>query len=391
MRVAKPSSSSGRKRQYLGEDGQLYYMEEEGSGDLENDDELSGADGSIKGGKRRTAAAHMNLPASAPQSEFRNGIEWLHFTYSTKGHTEYCIRADLEDLHLDEIPEDFKTDNCVYPRALVPREDYIGNRWDYETSVNEVAWKLCWKNPDLLCGKRGLIQRAVDSYRNRATESRSRRVIRQDKMISSGTVPTRRRSHSSSTESVTQHSSQNPINPRYLNIAYMDKDGNSQKVRILVDVDTVSLDLIGEDFRRANCLYPQAMNEQADPNDASGRWEYENGCNELGWKLAWLNASKIAGRRNLLQKAVDAYQTKIEASERARQSLRRAIGIVNGANKSASVVSSSSIGQMQQYEKNEEFSQLVAHTLQQALSQHGNAILNQQQNTGASADRDGNI
>ena len=34
----------------------------------------------------------------------------------------------------------------------------------------------------VLAGKRGLIQRAVDSYRNRTPESRSRRVLRQQKL-----------------------------------------------------------------------------------------------------------------------------------------------------------------------------------------------------------------
>ncbi len=322
--------------------------------------------------KNRGAAAHMNLPASAPQVEFRDGFEWVHFTYSTKGHSEYCIRVDIDDLSLDEIPEDFKTENCVYPRALVPREAYIGNRWEYETAVNDIAWKLCWKNPEVLCGKRGLIQRAVDSYRNRATESRSRRVMRQDKMTTSGTVSTRRRhnSHSSSNEALyaSNSSSTSSISqtqhPRSLTVSYTDKDGNQQKLKIQIDLDAVNLDEINDDFKRLNCLYPQAL---SDPEVSfnEGRWEYENACNELAWKLAWINAPKISGRRNLLQKAVDAYQTRIEASERARLSMKR-------AHQGSQVLYDHSSHEL---DKNEEFSQLVAHTLQQALSQHGNCLL----------------
>lgn len=356
-------SSSGRKRSLTGEEGVLDAgvdgMYEDGTG--------AGAGSK----KNRAVAAHMNLPASAPQVEFRDGVEWLHFTYSTKGHSEYCIRADVEDLSLDDIPEEFKNDNCVYPRALVPRETYIGNRWEYETQVNEVAWKLCWRNPDVLCGKRGLIQRAVDSYRNRANESRSRRVMRQDKLTTTGITPRRRNSHASSSMETVYSSTSSAgalPNPRSLNISYNDKDGQPQKVKIIIDIDAVDLDEISIEFKKHNCLYPQAL-ENPDASFAEGRWEYENACNELGWKLAWINSGKIAGRRNLLQKAVDAYQNKVEAMERARQSVRRVIGSSATSHQPVMLYDHQHDSSIH-LDKNEEFSQLVAHTLQQALNQH---------------------
>jgi hypothetical protein len=79
----------------------------------------------------------------------------------------------------------------------VSREDYDGNRWEYETSCNKLGWQLCWLNQDQLSGRRGLIQRAVDSYRNRHAEMRSRRVTRQEK-VANGTLRKRRakKSHS---------------------------------------------------------------------------------------------------------------------------------------------------------------------------------------------------
>jgi len=389
-KAGKSSSSGNRKRSLTGDDtlGEL-AIDGGGSGLFLGVTEgglemVTGAGaGSRKG---RAAAAHMNLPASAPQIEYRDGIEWLHFTYSTKGHSEYCIRADIEDLSLDEIPEEFKADNCVYPRALVERETYIGNRWEYETQVNDVAWKLCWKNPEALCGKRGLIQRAVDSYRNRASESRSRRVMRQDKMVTPGSAPRRRASQSGSSAefSLSASGSTSSIgitnshaagqaaaiasSSRYLTISYTDKDGQSQKLKVNVEVESVpDLGVIPDDFKRHNCLYPQALH-QPDLSFAEGRWDYETACNELGWRLAWLNAPKIVGRRNLLQKAVDAYQTRIEASERARQSVRRV----------AAALTPYSAHPQRMYgeehpsggKNEEEFSQLVAHTLQQALNQH---------------------
>jgi len=321
---------------------------------------------------RPSGGQYMNLPASTPQVEYRDNTEWLHFTYSTKGHVqEYCIRVDVDELHLDEIPADFKDENCVYPRALVPKESYTGNRWDYETNVNDIAWKLTWRNPGILCGKRGLIQRAVDSYRNRTSENRSRRVMRQEKMVAQGVTP-RSRSNSDAFR--------NP-GPKALTIPYTDKDGAHQKVKIRVDIETVNLTEIDTDFRRNNCVYPQALMDRDAYSRTDGRWEYENSCNELAWKLAWLNAAKIAGRRNLLQKVVDAYQSRIEASERARRSMRRSNNAAYQQAFDQHAAMAASYGMTPEhfdeayYGKNEEFNQLVASTLQQALTEQGGGSL----------------
>lgn len=351
---ASSSGSAGKKRKYEGDPN------EEDIYDLARIARPSGGQ-------------YMNLPASAPQVEYRDDTEWLHFTYSTKGHVqEYCIRVDIDELTLEEIPEDFKNENCVYPRALVPREMYVGNRWEYETNVNDVAWKLTWRNPSVLCGKRGLIQRAVDSYRNRTSENRSRRVMRQEKMSAQG-IPQRRRA-----------AEELPTGPKTLTIPYTDKDGIQQKVKIRVDVEVVDLAEIDQDFRRANCVYPQAITDRGAYAANDGRWEYENACNELAWKLAWLNAPKIAGRRNLLQKAVDAYQTRIEASERARRSMRRSIQMQHQhlAPDYAAMAAMGALGMDPSlhfdeayYGKSEEFSQMVASTLQQALSEQGGSIM----------------
>ena len=73
----------------------------------------------------------------------------------------------------------------------MPREEYDGNRWEYETTCNRLGWQLCWLNKSQLSGRPGLIQRAVDSYRNRHAEMRSRRVTRQEK-LANGTLRKRR-------------------------------------------------------------------------------------------------------------------------------------------------------------------------------------------------------
>ena len=103
-------------------------------------------------------------PLTIPiQIETIDGVEWLSFVYTAKGvSTDYRVRIDTDSVDLNNLSEEFKTINSVYPKANVDRSSYKGNRWDYETSVNEIGWKLCFLNQELLTAKRGLLQRAVD-------------------------------------------------------------------------------------------------------------------------------------------------------------------------------------------------------------------------------------
>jgi hypothetical protein len=288
---------------------------------------------------RSSGGQFMNLPASAPQVEVRDGLEYLLFTYSTKGHVqEYCIRIDVDQINLDDIPDDFKSENCVYPRALVPREAYVGNRYEYETIVNEVAWKLTWMNPTILSGKRGLVQRAVDSYRNRTSESRSRRVLRQEK-LSHGTLRRRAESYIESNQS---------RGPKSLTFNFNNK-GETTKIKIRIDVDSVDLSQIDETFKASNCIYPQAYEEREPFPDS--RWEYENSCNELAWKLAWLNAQKLSGQKGLLQRAVDVYNSRYDHDRMRNYGEHHMDYDID-----------------QEGSPDGEFTDMVAQTLQQALS-----------------------
>ncbi|KAI8884017.1 hypothetical protein K501DRAFT_183195 [Backusella circina FSU 941] len=153
---------------------------------------------------RRRASSHpsvasvVSLSAHEPIARVIDGIEYITFLYSHERLVkEYTVRTDVESVNLENIPIGFRVQNAIYPRANVSREDYDGNRWEYETSCNKLGWQLCWLNQDQLSGRRGLIQRAVDSYRNRHAEMRSRRVTRQEK-VANGTLRKRRakKSHS---------------------------------------------------------------------------------------------------------------------------------------------------------------------------------------------------
>ena len=131
-------------------------------------------------------AAPGPIPATTPLVVRRdgNGVQWISFEYSRdRVKMEYTIRCDVESVNTDTLNQEFKSENCVYPRACVPKEQYKGNRLNYETDCNQVGWSLAELNP-CLRSKRGLIQRAVDSWRNSNQDQRlrSRRVRRQAKL-----------------------------------------------------------------------------------------------------------------------------------------------------------------------------------------------------------------
>ena len=143
-----------------------------------------------------STAAPGPIPATTPLvvRQDNNGVQWIAFEYSRdRVKMEYTIRCDVESVNVDTLSPDFKTENCVYPRACCSKDQYRGNRLVYETECNTVGWALAELNA-CLRGKRGLIQRAVDSWRNSNSDPklRSRRVRRMAKLNN------RKQSHPSS-------------------------------------------------------------------------------------------------------------------------------------------------------------------------------------------------
>ncbi|CCX07891.1 Similar to conserved hypothetical protein [Ajellomyces capsulatus NAm1]; acc. no. XP_001543648 [Pyronema omphalodes CBS 100304] len=142
-------------------------------------------------GSNKTSSINPNaapgpIPATTPLvvRQDQNGVQWIMFEYSRdRIKMEYTIRCDVASVNVDALSPEFKTENCVYPRACCSKDQYRGNRLVYETECNSVGWALAELNPPLR-GKRGLIQRAVDSWRNSNQDPRlrSRRVRRMAKL-----------------------------------------------------------------------------------------------------------------------------------------------------------------------------------------------------------------
>lgn len=134
----------------------------------------------------------VNLPAGDSYIKLIDGEEHLCFMYNTKknksstnineptGKQEFCVKFHIENIELKNLTQKFKMENCVYPRANLPKENYGGKRWHYETACNDMAYKFVLLNPKLLYGNKGLIQRSVDTYRNMNKLSRSRRAIKEE-------------------------------------------------------------------------------------------------------------------------------------------------------------------------------------------------------------------
>ncbi|KAJ2523980.1 hypothetical protein GGI11_001135 [Coemansia sp. RSA 2049] len=293
------------------------------------------------------------------------GTPWLSFAYAQKGKPQrHRIRIDVE--RAAAIPTSFKQNNCVYPRANCARASYRGNRWSYETECNALGWKLAFLNQELLSDRRGLLQTAVNNYRTMVAGRKSRRITRMEKaersLASAGSgagtsaVAVKKRplpldplalervgagAESSAEKRSRPNSapkSQQPLSlPSPLPVpaplqspppqqasqsakcltlsAYV--NGKFSRIRINVDLSSMGDDStkVGARFKRDHAVFPRALDTPRTRYGAQlqGRWEFEQTCNELAWRLAWLNRTRLHGRKLLVQRCIDAYRGRFAA------------------------------------------------------------------------------
>ena len=141
--------------------------------------------GVTPGSRSHQGAAPGPIPATQPvvTQKGPDGQRVIQFEYSRdRVKVMYDIECNIESVDTSKLPAEFKETNAVYPKARV-KEVYRGNRWEYEARCNEIGWALAELNPPIR-GKRGVIQRAVDSLRNCShdPQQRSRRVRRLQKI-----------------------------------------------------------------------------------------------------------------------------------------------------------------------------------------------------------------
>lgn len=102
-------------------------------------------------------------PAPAYVHRDKDGVDWITFYYSKdRVQKQHSIRCDIESIDIRSLSTEFKKQNCIYPKACVPPEEYKGSRQKYEMECNCIGWFLAYINVSIR-KRRGLIQRAVDS------------------------------------------------------------------------------------------------------------------------------------------------------------------------------------------------------------------------------------
>ncbi|KAF9177456.1 hypothetical protein BGZ50_008755 [Haplosporangium sp. Z 11] len=88
-------------------------------------------------------------------------------------HKRLSILFDIERVQTEDLSFEFKKENAVYPRSFLVNEEEqdiwcsFGVRQAEESYLNEIGWKLCALNSSMLCGRRLLLQQALDAYRRR--------------------------------------------------------------------------------------------------------------------------------------------------------------------------------------------------------------------------------
>jgi len=253
----------------------------------------------------------VNLPASQPYIKLVDGEERLCFKYNTKisesalnampkadlEDNEFCVRFDLDSVDISKLNEKFKADNCVYPRANISYEMYSGNRWNYETECNRLAWQFVSLNPVLLYGKKGLIQRAVDSFRNINKSTKGRKFYREETFY--GDIEKRKHVYPSISS---------------INIQWVSR-GVIKKCKVQVSVENIDYSKLSDDFKARYSVLSDRFDEKSFGLEF---WESKNTDNELAVKIAYLNventsflnAIKALGIHSVLKKSVDAYKNK---------------------------------------------------------------------------------
>ncbi|KAJ2136057.1 hypothetical protein IW136_004045, partial [Coemansia sp. RSA 678] len=84
---------------------------------------------------------------------------------------------------------------------------------------------------------------------------------------------------------------------------------NNKFTRIRISIDLSAASTADSRFKHEHAVFPRAINTpRSRYGNLGGRWEYEVTCNELSWRLAWLNKARLRGRKPLIQKCLDAYR-----------------------------------------------------------------------------------
>ncbi|ORD99832.1 hypothetical protein A0H76_93 [Hepatospora eriocheir] len=263
--------------------------------------------------RRNVNRKNVNLPASQPYVKIIDGEEKMAFKYNTRlsesalsqipkesiVEDEFTIYFNVESVDITSLNEKFKMDNCVYPRANVPIERYAGNRWSYETECNKLAWQLVSLNSSILYGRKGLIQRAVDSYRYLTKSSKGSKYYRNE--LFNGEIEKRKKI--SNLQSVGQ-------------FEYTYKR-TQRKCKVFLNINHIDFDQINDKTKSKYSVFVEDYDENSFGKPVM---EYKNEDNILAIKLGYLNventgfqnAIKLIGVTNAIRGLIEIYKSRKE-------------------------------------------------------------------------------
>lgn len=180
-------------------------------------------------------------PKASPVQRFTDasGKEFMRFEYTmNRKKTQVELRCDIEHIDVASLSTAFKRDNACYKEAGDGNIDEATirarmyergktesemrtrlRRMKYEVDCNRIGWKLVTLNGDKLAGRKGMIQRAADSYRNSGADlnKHSRRMNRE-------IMKARRRA---ADEEASRHEPTEPIKEEYASASPTDPAAQS--------------------------------------------------------------------------------------------------------------------------------------------------------------------
>ncbi|KAL4961171.1 uncharacterized protein BDV14DRAFT_204021 [Aspergillus stella-maris] len=119
-----------------------------------------------RGSTPNTSPMALAVIAPSVLPKDKNGCSWVSFRYTRyELELEYIIRADVEFINLDDLSNDFKAENCIYPEVYMGENQNEISTEDvrFKEACNGIGWALAKLNP-LLRGHAGILQRAVETW-----------------------------------------------------------------------------------------------------------------------------------------------------------------------------------------------------------------------------------
>ena len=253
--------------------------------------------------KKRSRTGPIPGTRSSSRTD-ENGVTWILVHYSLRGiETTFSLRMDIESVDVSKIDAELKQEHAIYRRAL--ERGRGDKRWLYEKECNEVGFALISLNPQLRGLGRGLLQRAVDSFRNLDHNLASRRVRKYSEPeanVNEEFDPVNDIEVSKLVTVANNATSSTEKSPLVWMLLY-DPMCKRQR-RINLQFGRLDVGRIPDAFKREYAVFPRVLDSPRQLYPNREQW-----YNEIGYLIACLNVKVFTGRKDqFLRFAVYCYK-----------------------------------------------------------------------------------